>query len=403
MAIDMKPIYLYVVPFFPSPDSWRGGFFYDAVKAIMRDGRYDVRVMVAGAGRDYDYDDIKVYRFKPFTLGCSDYFSLFTDFFKKRAFARKLAEMGLCPQNISVCHVHLVERLCFYGAWLKRRNPNCIVLAHHHWNGLYGYVGGRMARCSAVKAIEYVRLCRDYMSVDAHVFCSESCRNGFGKEYVNGEMCDLRADLPFSGFLPVMRYRDSVVCYNGVDATIFNTGGMERRADNVFRIGCVANYIPCKSQITLIKAFARVCTEMPEAELVFIGTGKTREMCQRWAADNGVSERIFFRNEIPHLELEAFYKSLSLYVLPSCLEAFNCSLVEAWACGVPCMATDAISFKEVLPQEEWDRWLFPAKDEKALAEKLLWAYNTRPPRQKLTEDLDIDTITTKYLDRLFKR
>ena len=255
-----------------------------------------------------------------------------------------------------------------------------------------------MASCSAVKAIEYIRLCRDFMSVDAHVFCSKSCRNGFGKEYMDGEMRDLRAILPFSGLLPEMRYKDSVVCYNGVDATIFNTSGMERKANNVFRIGCVANYIPCKSQITLIKAFSSVCREMPGAELVLVGTGKTREMCQTWVMDNGLSERIYFRDEMSHLELGNFYKSLSLYVLPSCLEAFNCSLIEAWACGVPCMTTDVISFKEVLPREEWGKWLFPAKDHNALAEKLLWAYNTRPQRQKLTVDLNVNKITTQFLD-----
>lgn len=364
----------------------------------MRDGRYDVKVVVAGGSGDYVYEGVKVYRFKPFTLGGSDYFSLFTDFIKKMAFSRKLAEMGLPPKDISVCHIHLVERLCFYGAWLKRRNPNCLVLAHHHWNGLYGYVGGRMANLPVVKTIEYVRLCRDYKSVDAHVFCSESCRHGFGKEYANGEMRDLRADLPLKTFLPEMRYRNSVVCYNGVDETIFNTSDTEHKDGHAFRIGCVANYIPCKSQITLIKAFAKVCGEMPEAQLVFVGTGKMRSMCQKWVADYGLSERIVFKNEVHHLELKAFYKSLSLYVLPSCLEAFNCSLIEAWACGVPCMATNSISFKEVLPPEEWDRWLFPPKDIDSLAERLVWAYNTRPTRQKLSCNLDINAITNQFID-----
>ena len=62
------------------------------------------------------------------------------------------------------------------------------------------------------------------------------------------------------------------------------------------------------------------------------------------------------------------------------------------------MATDAISFKEVLPQEEWDKWLFPAKDEEALAKKLLWAYKKRPTRQRLSRNVDIDIITKGFLD-----
>ncbi len=394
-----KPIYIYLVPFFPSEKSWRGGFFYDAVKALMRDGRYDVKVMVPGLREDYEYDGIKIYGFKRFGIGDSDYFSLFTDAFKKHAFAEKLKQMGLNPSSISVCHLHLVERLCFLGAWLKRRNPHCLVLAHHHWTGLYDYVGGAMAKFGVVRMIEYLRLRRDFSIVDAHVFCSEICRQGFGHLYDNDRMRDLREMLPLGSCLPQMHYRDSVVCYNGIDTSVFNPG-KDGQEHDVFRIGCVANFIPCKSQITLIRAFARVYHEMSGAELVFVGTGKTREMCQRWVVDKGLSKQIFFRNEVPHLELETFYKSLSLYVLPSCLEAFNCSLIEAWACGVPCMATDVISFKEVLPKEDWDKWLFPAKNEEVLAEKLLWAYKTRPTRQRLSRDLDINKITRQFLDRI---
>ena len=44
----MKRIYLFVTPFFPSPESWRGGYCLDAAQALIRDGRFDVRVFVPG-------------------------------------------------------------------------------------------------------------------------------------------------------------------------------------------------------------------------------------------------------------------------------------------------------------------------------------------------------------------
>lgn len=31
-----KPIYLFVSPFFPTPESWRGGFCYDMARALVR-------------------------------------------------------------------------------------------------------------------------------------------------------------------------------------------------------------------------------------------------------------------------------------------------------------------------------------------------------------------------------
>ena len=43
-----KSIYLVVTAFFPSVESFRGPYVYDQVKAIMKDGRYQVVVMMPG-------------------------------------------------------------------------------------------------------------------------------------------------------------------------------------------------------------------------------------------------------------------------------------------------------------------------------------------------------------------
>ena len=53
-------VYLYITPFFPSPTTWRGGYCLDAAKALIRDGRFDVRVITFGGGADYEWDGVKV-------------------------------------------------------------------------------------------------------------------------------------------------------------------------------------------------------------------------------------------------------------------------------------------------------------------------------------------------------
>ena len=146
----------------------------------MRDGRYDVRVMIPGDGKDYEYNGIRVFSFRHHKLGCSDYLSLLTDRLKKRSFAHKLREMGLAPKDISVCHVNIVERMCFYAAWIKKKNPSCFAFAHHHWSGLYGYPGGYMAKLRLVRLMEYCRIQKDYKTIDAHVFCSVQTKKCFG-------------------------------------------------------------------------------------------------------------------------------------------------------------------------------------------------------------------------------
>ena len=403
LAKMKRPIYLYVVPFFPSQSSWRGGFFLDAAKSLVRDGRFDVRVMVCSGGSDYEIDGIRVYSFGRFSFGCSDYLNFVTDAVKLHQFRKKLSDVGVSCADVAVCHVHLLSRMAIYATWMKRRNPESVTLIHHHLTGEGGLGYSRMPWLPFVKAIQYLRLRRDFECADLHVFCSRQTKAAYSKVCKDGnlaQMVPLRTQLAFSRLYRDFRLPRSFVLYNGYDSRLFREDG-ERKRSGAWRIGCVANFLEAKSQITLIKAFLRVRAQMPDAELVFVGSGRTLQSCIACSRSGGEDSHIVFLQEMDHSDIPDFYRSLDLYVLPSYYrEAFNCSLVEAWACGVPCLATSCISFKEVLPEAEREKWLFPERDDVRLAERLLWAYHNRPRRQKLDRDLDIDAEMTRFLDFL---
>lgn len=105
-----KSIYLVVTAFFPSVESFRGPYVYDQVKAIMKDGRYQVVVMMPGLcfqkNDDYDYDGIHVYRFTQYELptnawpGAGDYFNL-------HSFDKALKRIGIAYEDIAVVHAHV--------------------------------------------------------------------------------------------------------------------------------------------------------------------------------------------------------------------------------------------------------------------------------------------------------
>lgn len=397
----MKPAYLYVVPFFPSTQSWRGGFFYDAVKALMRDGRYDIKVMSTVTKEDYEIDGIHVYGVGSFKIGDSDYFPTITDFIKLHLFSKKLKIMGMSPENVAVCHVHLLERMAIYAQWMKKKNKNCFTLVHHH---LTGEAIPRKSKLHWILPFEneiaYIRKQSSYKSVDIHLFCSQMAKEGFGKVCSAGFLnkpVDMRKYLKFAAFLPPLTCKSSEIFYNGVNISQFKPDHSKRDA-SVFKIGCVANFIETKDQITLIEAFAKACSCMPNAKVFFVGSGKRLNFCKQRVTELGLQEKIIFLPECQHSELVSFYQSLSLYVLPSYWEAFNCSLIEAHSCGVPVITTETISFKEVLSKEDQKKWLVPAKDADVLAEKILWVYKERPKAQQLTRNLDIDEVIREFLD-----
>ena len=399
-VLSMKPIYLYVCPFFPSAESWRGGFFLDAVEALVRDGRYEVKVLVGQPGADYVVNGIKVARFSPVKIGCSDCFHVFTDFVKIWQFARKLKTLGVDIKDVAVCHVHLLEKYAIYGEWLKKKNPNSFVMVHHHLTGAYPLCTGWQAKIPYYRELEFIMLRRAYESVDSHVFCSNATMSAYGKYYTDGVIgpChNIRDTLCHPWRFRDMKCPLPHVEYNGVNHRVFNDDRDGQQRD-VFVVGCVANFLPTKSQITLLEAYAKVQKSMPRSKIIFVGSGVSLGSCRLFVKEMQIESRVEFKVEMPHDEMPWFYRSLDLYVLPSYSEAFNCSLIEAWACGVPCITTDAISFKEVLPKSEWDKWLFPPRDADSLANRLLWAYKTRPRKQLLSKDLDIDSIARGFLD-----
>lgn len=397
----MNPVYLYVVPFFPSSSSWRGGFFYDAVKALMRDGRYDVLVMSTGVSHDYEIDGITVYGVGTYKLGDSDYFSTITDVIKLRLFAKKLRQMGISPRDVSVCHVHLLERMAIYSHWIKKKNPKCLTFIHHHWTGMAKPTKSKLWQLFPFENDwAYWRLQRSFVSADAHIFCSQMTKDGFGKVYLNSlldEPKDIRTYLKLGRYLKPLTYKASKIVYNGIDAQQFYPDATQRDC-NIFKIGCVANFIETKGQHILIEAFAKVAKQMPNARLYFVGTGARLHDCQHLAAELGIEHKVEFLAEVSHSEIAHFYQSLNLYVLPSYHEAFNCSLIEAYGCGVPAIAADIISFREVLNTEMQSQWLAPARDSDALATKLLWVYSKGTSlHQELTQSLDINQVTEAFL------
>ena len=397
---EARNIYLYMTPFFPSPESWRGGFCYDAVKALMRNGDYAVRVMTVGAGGDYVIDGIPVARFPRRTVGSSDYFPYLQRGQNERIFLRKLAELGITPTDVAVCHINEVSEYAVYAGALKKRNPKCLTLATHHWAcdwastkfGRFGYV-------PVLSEIKYLWLRHLNLLLDAHLFVSEAGKRGFGK-YLTGvevwKMADIRQQLLFPRLLPSMRYKEAKVVYNGVDRRLFHPAPIPHEG---YVIGCVGNFTPGKRQIDLLKAFPEILKAMPDARLRFLGSGTELESCKRFVRENGLADKVGFLSEVPHTEIPKFYNSLDVFVLPSVNEAFCCALIEAQACGIPIICCKGISTEEVMTEESKKNCLVAPHSPKAISEAAI-----RLRREHLVTqfdiDLDIDVITRHFLEWL---
>jgi len=147
-------------------------------------------------------------------------------------------------------------------------------------------------------------------------------------------------------------------------------------------IGNVAHLAGHKSQADLIAAMPAVIAAVPRARLVIVGDGEERGALTAQAASLGLAERIHFtgfRDDVPRL-LTAF----DVFAMSSRLEGFCNSVLEAFAAGVPVVATRAGGLPEMVLDGETGL-LSPIGDPGELARRLVRLISDAPLAAKVAE------------------
>jgi len=160
-----------------------------------------------------------------------------------------------------------------------------------------------------------------------------------------------------------------------------------------FVFGTVGRLAPTKGQSYLIEAFANVKREIPTAQLILIGTGRSESQLKEQAHEMGLTNSIHFlgqRSDIPRI-----LRAMDVFVLSSLAEGMPRSLLEAMAAGVPCVGTNVGGTPEILADGEFG-YLVQPKDVNALADAMIgFAKETEQQRQILTQEAK-QRITDKY-------
>jgi glycosyltransferase involved in cell wall biosynthesis len=150
---------------------------------------------------------------------------------------------------------------------------------------------------------------------------------------------------------------------NGVDAVRFSPRARpDKPSPAALWLGVMA---PVKRLDTLLDAL----TEVPELELVLVGSGPEHDAVEKTACERGVAGRVAFRG--PVVDPEAAFAEADLFVLTSAAENCPLALLQAMACGLPVVASRVGGVPEIV-RDGVDGLLFPAGHVAALARALRW-------------------------------
>jgi glycosyltransferase involved in cell wall biosynthesis len=163
----------------------------------------------------------------------------------------------------------------------------------------------------------------------------------------------------------------------GVDLEHFRMKNAEGRMQNgVFTLFCNRAWEPRYGVDVLARAFVKVAQERDDVNLLLLGGGSQGHLLRQIFQNGDVLDRVAFAGQISQTVLPEWYHRADLYISPSHVDGSSVSLMEALACGLPCLVSDIPANKEWVTEGE-NGWLFRDGDANHLAEKILAAIAQR--------------------------
>jgi glycosyltransferase involved in cell wall biosynthesis len=159
---------------------------------------------------------------------------------------------------------------------------------------------------------------------------------------------------------------------------------------------------PLADQATLLRAFAEIRRERPDAVLLVAGTGEMDGPLKAQAAALGLAGSVHFLGLVPNEEVAALQGGADLFVLSSVLEATPTVALEALACGTRVVSTDNPGGLELREIFGADVAVVPKGDAGALARAVLDRLaqpgrTSEPTARRIAERFRVEGVAERYL------
>jgi len=247
---------------------------------------------------------------------------------------------------------------------LARARRIQVVHSHGKGAGLYGRIAARLTGAAAIHTFHGIHPAgygRLYLRLERAL-----ARLSFAVVHVSeSQATEARA----LGLAPAGRTR---VIVNGIDAASVRAaaaGAPMSRATLGLRpdalvLATIARFDPVKRLEVLVRALPLLVARVPEAQLLIVGDGPERGALRALARALAPGDRVVFAGAIP--DAARVLPVVDLYVTASRREGLPTAVLEAMACGLPVLATEAPGHVDAVEPEVTGR-LVPLDDAPGLA------------------------------------
>jgi colanic acid/amylovoran biosynthesis glycosyltransferase len=146
--------------------------------------------------------------------------------------------------------------------------------------------------------------------------------------------------------------------YNGIDVETIRPRALMPVAEAPLRLLCVARLVEKKGVDVLLDACAALRGAQVPFSLDIIGDGELAPQLRCRSIELGLEDSVTFRGARPHEDVVAAMATCDAFVLPCRIAAdgdmdtLPTALLEAMACGVPCISTPIAGVAEIIADGE---------------------------------------------------
>jgi len=260
-------------------------------------------------------------------------------------------------------HPKLLITLFKLRAFIKKNNID-VIHAQTRVAQVLGYL------IHKIDGVAYVSTCHGFFKKDR---LGRKIFNAWGKHVI--AISDVVKDHLIDDFN--IKKESVYLIYTGVDIDTFSKS-LDEHEKGLLKnnlgfhkspvIGSVSRLSPVKGLRYLLFAMKDILKEMPEAELLLVGEGPSKEYLMELAKKLGIEKNVFFARSTT--QTQRFLSIIDVFVFCSLQEGLGLSLLEAMASGKPCVASNVGGVASVI-ENNLTGLLVPSKDSHALKEAIV--------------------------------
>ena len=167
-----------------------------------------------------------------------------------------------------------------------------------------------------------------------------------------------------------------MVAPNGVDLSKFNPnidGSAIRESlglEDEPLVATAIRLVKRKGPGHLVAAFSKVLENIPNAKLAIAGKGPEMDNLRAQIKRLRIEKSVFILGALLHAKVAELMSAANVFVLPSLMESFPLTAVEAMAVGVPIVCPRIGGIPEIVTEQS-NGLMFPPADDDALADAIV--------------------------------